>query len=119
MKAIATLLIVCVFGVFTPCHAQSTETKQDSSVQMNLLDEQVKVFSSVFRLGGAEESPLQGATNYLELLDKIDLPEEQKKELTEMYNLYNASLDPKKKEELKVRANKMMQDAMNKSLNEQ
>ncbi len=119
MKAIAILLTVCAFGVFTPCHAQSTETKQDSSVQMNLLDEQVKVFSSVFSLGGAEENLLQGATNYLELLDKIDLPEEQKKELTEMYNLYDTSLDSKKKEELKVRVSKMMQDAMNKSLNEQ
>lgn len=118
MKTKATLLIICAFGLFSTCHAQS-KTKQDSSAQMNLLDEQTKMFSGIFELAGAgEENPLAGAQNYLELIEKIDAPEELKQQLREKYNLYDMSLDPKKKDSLKLMVDKMLNNAMEKTKND-
>lgn len=120
MKAITTLGAILLLGLFTSCYGQ-TNTTQDTTKQTNLLDEQVKVYSSVFSLGGAteEENPAKDATNYLDLLDKLNISPELKKQVEEIYQLYDTSLDPKKKEELKIRANKMIQDAITKRQNEQ
>lgn len=129
MKAIATLVILCVFGIFTSCQGQASKNspvletekvtnKKDNGKQMNVLDEQVKMYGSIFELAGAgKENPLGDSKNYEELLEKMDLPQEQKKQLQEIYELYDTSLDPQKKEELKIRANKMIQDAITKSQN--
>lgn len=121
MKAIITLSIICLLGVFTSCNGQTAANISipDTTKQMNLMDEQVKVFNSVFSLGGAtEENPLMGATNYLELLERMDMPVEPKKQLQDIYQLYDTSLDPEKKEELKIKANKMINEAMEKSVSE-
>ncbi len=118
MKAITTLSIL-LLGFCTTCYGQNTT--QDTTKQTNLLDEQVKVYGSVFSLGGAteEENPAKGATNYLDLLDKLNISPELKKQVEEIYHLYDTSLDPTKKEELKIRANKMIQNAMAKSNSEE
>ena len=119
MKTITTIGVLFLLSLFTPCFGQTTPT-QDSTKQTNLLDEQVKVYGSVFSLGGAteEENPVKGATNCLDLLDKLNISPELKKQVEEIYQLYDTSLDPQKKEELKIRANKMIQDAMAKSASE-
>lgn len=128
MKALTTVLTICLLGCFTACQGQvkkeTTEVQKelkaietDSSKSMNLLDEQTKMFNQVFTLAGAgEDNPLGGATNYLELIEKMDMPEEQKQQLRDMYELYDTSLDPKKKEELKLKVNKMMQEGMEKGM---
>lgn len=118
MKAIVTLSIICLLSVFSCAYAQ--ETKSDTTKQMNLMNEQVKIFSSVLSLGGSEqENPFNGATNYTELIEKSDMPAEQKQQLLEIYSLYDTSLDPKKKEELKIKVNRMLEEAMDKSLSEE
>ncbi|RKR15411.1 hypothetical protein CLV91_1497 [Maribacter vaceletii] len=119
MKVFTTLSTLLLLSLCTPIFAQTTPS-QDSTKQANLLDEQVKMYGSVFSLGGAteEENPVKGATNYLDLLDKLNLSPELKKQVEEIYQLYDTSLDPLKKEELKIRANKMIQDAMAKSASE-
>lgn len=118
MKAIITLSILCLLSGFSCAYAQ--ETKPDTTKQMNLMDEQVKIFSSVLSLGGSkQENPFNGATNYKELIEKSDMPAEQKQQLLEIYSLYDTSLDPKKKEELQIKVNKMLQEAMHKSLSEE
>ncbi len=116
MKSITTLLIICFLG-YSSCNAQTKETVQkDTTKQMNLLDEQTKMFSQIFEMAGAgEDNPLGGATNYLELIEKMEAPEEQKQELREQYQLYDLSLDPKKKEELKILMNKKLQKAIDES----
>ena len=92
--------------------------KIDSSKQLNLLDEQTKMFGQIFDLGGAgEDNPLGGATNYLELIDKMEASEVLKQQLRDMYDLYDTSLDPKKKEALKAKVDKMLTEAMDKSQN--
>lgn len=120
MKVITTISTLLLLSLITPCFGQTNST-QDSTKQMNLLDEQVKVYGSVFSLGGvtAEENPAKDATNYLDLLEKLNISPELKKQVQETYQLYDTSLDPKKKEELKIRANKMIQDAMAKSATNQ
>lgn len=118
MKRKATLIFICALGIFSTCHAQS-KTKQDSSKQMNLLDEQTKMFSNIFNLAGAgEENPMAGAENYRELIEKMDAPEEQKQQLRDMYNVYDSSLDPKKKDSLKLAVGKMLNNAMEKTKND-
>lgn len=128
MKTIITLLIVCFLGAFSACNGQTTQSiseqketvQKDSGKQMNLLDEQTKMFGQIFDLGGAgEDNPLGGATNYLELIEKMEGSEEQKQQLREIYDLYDTSLDPKKKEELKAKVDKMLTEAIEKSLSEQ
>ncbi len=92
--------------------------KIDSSKQMNLLDEQVKIFDQIFTLAGAEdESLVKGATNYRELIEKMEGSEALKQQLRDMYDLYDTSLDPKKKEALKVKVDKMLTEAIEKSQN--
>lgn len=119
MKTLTTLLIICITGFSTICQAQTDQVKSkaDTVKPMNLLDEQVKMYGSVFDLAGAgEDNPLGGSTNYSEALEKMDASEELKEQLREIYELYDASLDPDRKAELKIRINKMLKDAKEKSL---
>ncbi len=84
------------------------------------MDEQVKILNQVFTIGGAgDENPLGGATNYLELLNQLEGSEELKEQARKTYDLYNTSLDPKKKEELRLKISKMLEEAMAKSQRDQ
>ncbi len=92
-------------------------TEKDTAKQMNLLDEQTKILNQVFTLGGMspDENPTKGANNYLDLLEKMEGTEEQKTQLREIYDLYDTSLDPTKKEELRIKFTKMLEEALAKS----
>lgn len=117
MKSIITLTLVCLFGVWAGCNAQ-TNKKADTVKQMNLLDEQVNILNSVFEMGDTSENPFGGATNYMELLEQSDMDPELKKELSEQYKIYNLSLDPKKKDSLALIFNKKLKASVDKSLND-
>lgn len=130
MKAIVTLVIICAFGVFTSCHGQISKDspvleikkvthKKDNGKQMNVLDEQAKMYISIFELAGTGEgNPLGEAKNYGELIEKMDLPQEQKDMLREQYKVYDLSLDPAKKDSLKIMVGKMLENAIEKSQND-
>lgn len=131
MKSIKTIIVISLVGAISACQGQTEkkettkvittkeEVSRDTLKQLNLLDEQTKMFNQVFTLAGAgEDNPLGGATNYLELIEKMEMSEEQKQQLREIYDLYDTSLDPKKKEELQLKVNTMLQDAMSKSQQE-
>lgn len=91
MKAIATLLTICFMGCLATCHRQekkeTTGSPQqqeksmvNSSKQMNLMDEQTKIFGQMFVMGAAgEDNPIGGARKSSELLDKNDCPEERQR----------------------------------------
>lgn len=129
MKAITTLAIISLFSISIACQGQTkketTTSKAQKSIQqidtnkqMNLLDEQTKMFNQVFDLAGAgEDNPLRGAENYAELIEKMDLPKEQKDILREQYKVYDLSLDPAKKDSLKIMVGKMLENAIEKSQN--
>lgn len=121
MKAITTLLTICSFGLATVCQAQTDQeiSKTDTVKQMNLLDEQTKMFGQVFDLAGAgEENPLGGATNYSEAIEKMNVPKEQKEILREQYKVYDLSLDGTKKDSLKIMVGKILENAIEKTQND-
>ncbi len=121
MKTTIKLTLLCLLGTMTIAVAQKKKEPgkgTDSVKQMNLLDEQVKILGSVFEMGDASENPFGGATNYLELLEQSDMDPELKKELREQYQIYDLSLDPKKKDSLALAFNKKLKEAMEKSLND-
>ncbi len=129
MKTTITLLIICIMGAFSACNGQTSQTasskkeiaQEDTIKQMNLLDEQTKMFGQVFTLAGMsdEENPTGGATNYLDMIEKMEGSEELKEQIREMYDLYDTSPDPTKKAELKIMVNKMLEEAMAKSIREE
>ena len=124
MKSTRTLAFICLLGVLNACQAQEkketvkakqqeTNESNDTIKQMNLIDEQVKMYGSIFDLAGAgNDNPVGDASNYTELINEMDLPKEQKKELIEIYGLYELSLDPKKKKEFEIKLNKKLEEGM-------
>ncbi|MBM1105701.1 hypothetical protein JQC67_06055 [Aurantibacter crassamenti] len=112
MKTTITVLLVCFLAAFSACNAQSTKdiSTPDTLKQMNLLDEQIKMYGQVFTLAGMsdDENPTGGADNYLEMVENMDVSEELKEQIREMYDVYDTSLDPTKKEELKIKVSKML-----------
>ncbi|WP_405413027.1 hypothetical protein [Maribacter sp. Asnod1-A12] len=118
---------ICLLGFITSCQGQvETEVSKQKSVktntdkkQTNMLDQQTKIYGQIFDLGNAgQNNPTKGATNYKDLILKMDLPEEQKKSLIEQYNIYNLSADPKKKDSLKIAVGKMLENALEKTKND-
>ncbi|QCW98887.1 hypothetical protein FGM00_01650 [Aggregatimonas sangjinii] len=130
MKKTTTFILLCLMTYCAVCTGQTEHKtnkkqtiakskKEDTLEQLNLLDEQTKIYGQLFELAGSgEENPLGGATNYLELLEKIDLPAEQKELLYEQYKIYDLSLDPTKKDSLRIMFDKMMTRAIEKSKND-
>lgn len=131
MKLKSTLLIICASVSLQACMSQTKQEaqnkamdtenrKSDSGKSMNLLDEQVRILDQVFALGGSgDENPFGGATNYLELIDQLEGSEELKEQARKTYDLYNTSLDPNQKEKLKLKINKMLEEAISKSQSDQ
>lgn len=126
MKTIQTILLLSLMGIIS-CQSQtdkkttevSKAEKQVVKKEMNLLDEQTKIFGQIFDLGGAgDENPMGGATNYLEFIENSEMSEEQKEQLREMYKVYDLSLDPKKKDSLKLMVDKMLKTAIEKTQND-
>ncbi len=118
MKIIKVTLLVFLLGTVSN-QAQTSDKPSNlekEKKEMNLLDEQTKMFGQIFELGGmGEENPIGGATNYLELIDKSEIPPEQKDRLREMYKVYDLSLDPTKKDSLKLMVDKMLKKALEKT----
>lgn len=91
--------------------------KKDTIKKMNLLDEQAKMLGKVFGNVDSEEGrAFSKVDNYQDLLEQGNFPPDIKKHLIEQYKLYNLSLDPKKKDSLKLIFNKKLTEAMAKSI---
>jgi len=128
MKTLITFFFICVLGCSTACSGQTKKTvqakkylntskKKAPSKPMNLVDEQMKILGGMFSMvdTGDEPNIFAESDNYLELVDKIDAPEETKQYMREQYKLYELSLDPKKKDSLGILVDKMLQKTMTKS----
>lgn len=124
---IATTLFIFLTGcgdsnVKKPEEAFVTEveaatTKKDTVKQMNLLDEQAKMLSKVFGNVDTEEGrALKNVDSYLDLVEQADFPPHIKKTILDQYKLYELSLDPKKKDSLKLIFNEKFNEAMAKSM---
>ncbi|NCQ13857.1 MAG: hypothetical protein GW810_03515 [Flavobacteriales bacterium] len=91
--------------------------KKDTIKKMNLLDEQAKMLGKVFGDVDTEEGrAFSKVNNYQDLLEQGNFPPDIKKHLYEQYKLYELSLDPKKKDSLKLVFNKKLNEALAKSV---
>lgn len=91
--------------------------KKDTIKKMNLLDEQAKMLGKVFGSSDSEEGDKwKKINNYEDMLEEADLTPEIKKHLREQYKLYDLSLDPKKKDSLKLVFNKKLTAAISESV---
>ena len=119
MKLITTIFTVGLLLFIQASFAQQKKTgqKKDTVKQMNLLDKQVEVLAPVFgmmELDGFDK--WNDISNYLEVVELSNLSPEMKRHLREQYKLYDLSLDPTKKDSLKLVFNKMFKEAMVKSV---
>ncbi len=94
--------------------------KEDTTKQMNILDEQAKLLNKVFGNVDTEEGrAFSKVNNYLDLVEQANFPPDVKKNLLDQYKLYELSLDPKKKDSLKLMFNEKLSEAMAKSASNQ
>jgi hypothetical protein len=128
MNMIRKILTLCVLaGLLTHCaenpqNQQKEQTiteeiksvsKQDTVKQMNLLDQQTEVFSNIFGMMDHEEAQRwKDLDGFIDLVERSELSSELKTQLTEQYKLYDLSLDPAKKDSLKIVFNQMLAKAM-------
>ncbi len=90
--------------------------KKDTAKQMNILDEQAKLLNKVFGNVDTEEGKaLKNVDNYLDLVNQANFPPDVKKNILDQYKLYELSLDPKKKDSLKMMFNQKLNEALAKS----
>lgn len=132
MYTLKIILVACALSiVLTSCgdsNAKKTEeavapkveetiAKKDTIKQMNLLDEQAKILSKVFGNVDTEEGrALKNVDSYLDLVEQANFPPDIKKNILDQYKLYELSLDPRKKDSLKLIFNEKLNEAMAKSM---
>ena len=97
MKILKTLLILAFLGPFTFAQAQ-TDPKSKTEVTNNFLDLQAGALGDIF--GDSLTGGKGKVTNYLELVDKSDMPEADKEDLREAYWEYSKKLDAQGKDSL-------------------
>lgn len=115
MKTIQLLSILLCLGGLSFSYGQIVDTPTDENTgTINLLDAQTKVLTDIF--GDDFNGNHTGeVTGYLDLIEKMDATPEQKKDLREQYKIYTLSLDPTKKDSLKLVFNKRLLEAMEES----
>ena len=100
----------------TVTRTEKAVVKADTAKQMNILDAQAKMLGKVFGNVDTEEGrALSKVNNYLDLVEQANFPPDVKKNLLDQYKLYELSLDPKKKDSLKLMFNEKLSEAMAKS----
>lgn len=112
MKTIKTLCICSIICCATFSQAQTSKTEKDSTATKseNFLDLGAEVLTKSF---GAEldGNPTGESLSYLQLLNKSDLPEEQKTELKNWYYLQAKDLTQKQKDSLGKAIEKKIMEA--------
>ena len=97
MKILKTLLLLAFLGPFTFTQAQ-TDPKPKTEVTNNFLDLQAGALGDI--IGDSLTGGKGKVTNYLELVDKSDMPEADKEDLREAYWEYSKKLDAQGKDSL-------------------
>jgi hypothetical protein len=99
MKTLKTFLLLACVGALATVQAQ-TDPKPKTPVTNNFLDLQAGTLGNIF--GDSLTGGKGKVTNYLELVDKSDIPEAEKKQLREAYLLYSKALDAQDKDSLQT-----------------
>lgn len=118
MKNTIYLLLV-LLSSSVASHAQlpdASTTNQDNKTTSteNFMDLQANVYGDIFG-NMMDIDALKGIDDFMSLVNKMDASPELKEQLVSQYELYSNSLDPKKKEIVKVQFNELLVKAMNES----
>lgn len=107
-------LSCCAFAkAQTKTTSQKVQAQIDSTGNFNMLDAQAGMLGELF---GTESKDLAGVTDFKSLLAKLDADPETKALYAEQYALYTMSLDPAKKDSLKILYVKMLEKAKRQGL---
>lgn len=100
------MVLASCLGLHAQDKKQTTGTNTSTKKEMNLLDEQAKLFGNLFgdmdKDVNGNKDPFKGVTNYEGLLNKSQLGPETKNQFWSMYQLYDKSLVPQEKDSLKM-----------------
>lgn len=111
-----TMVLASCLGLHAQDKKQTTGTNTSTKKEMNLLDEQAKLFGNLFgdtdKDINGNKDPFKGVTNYEELLNKSQLDPETKNQFWSMYQLYDKSLVPQEKDSLKMIMEKFLAKEM-------
>lgn len=100
-----------------PLKEEKVLVQKDTIKKMNLLDEQAKMLGKVFGSSDSEEGDKwKKVGNFQDMVEEVNLSPDIKEHLREQYKLYDLSLDPKKKDSLKLIFNTKFNEAMAKSI---
>ena len=99
MKTQNILLVLISFSGLTFAQAQ-TDPKPKSEVTNNFLDLGAAGLGDIF--GDSLTGGNGKVTNYLELVDKSDMPEADKQDLRDAYQRYSQALDAQGKDSLQT-----------------
>ncbi len=97
MKTLKTLVLIGCLGGMAMVQAQ-TDPKPKTEVTNNFLDLQASTLGNIFGdslTGGNGE-----VNNYLDLVNKSDIPETDKQDLRDAYQRYSKTLDAQGKDSL-------------------
>lgn len=97
MKTVKTLLLLACFGSMAILQAQ-TDPKPKSEVTNNFLDLQASTLGNI--LGDSLTGGNGKVTNYLDFVNKSDMPEADKQDLRDAYQRYSRALDAQGKDSL-------------------
>lgn len=97
MKTLKTLLLLVSLVTFNLAQAQ-TDPKPKSEVTNNFLDLQASTLGNIF--GDSLTGGNGKVTNYLDFVNKSDMPEADKQDLREAYQRYSQALDAQGKDSL-------------------
>ena len=111
---IALVLLLFVRAGFA--QQENSSKQQDTVKQMNLLDKQVETLAPVFGMMELEGfDQWNDISTFLETVELSNLSPEMKNHLREQYKLYELTLDPTKKDSVKLVFSKMLKEATVKS----
>ncbi len=99
MKTFKLFLFLGCLGSLAMVQAQ-TDPKANTEVTNNFLDLQASTLGNIF--GDSLTGGNGKVTNYLELVDKSDMPEADKQDLREAYMKYSKTLDAQGKDSLQA-----------------
>ena len=99
MKTLKTILLLGCLGSIALVQSQ-TDPKPKTEVTNNFLDLQASTLGNIF--GDSLTGGNGKVTNYLELVNKSDMPEADKQDLREAYWKYSKKLDAQGKDSLQA-----------------
>lgn len=97
MKTLKTFLLIVCLGTLATARAQ-TDPKPKTPVTNNFLDLQAGTLGNIF--GDSLTGGKGKVDNYLDLVNKSDMPEADKQNLREAYIRYSKALDAQGKDSL-------------------